>query len=508
MTITTSARVAAIRTAPRYPMHAPFDPSETYPEMAGAPIGSEPNEAYRAVRACLVELGYDADRYGSADWNPLGELIRPGETVVLKPNLVSHRNLGERAYGLTDTDSLVTHGSIIRAVVDYVALALKGTGRVIIGDCPIQGTDWASVCRLVSLPEIAESTKRRWPGISVDLRDYRLARAQTDGNRVSRRVVDETGRSEYVEVDLRDQSLLVPLMDENYSFGVAQYPRSRMRYAHAPERNLYLIPKDILNADVIINLPKLKSHMKAGITCALKNLVGINGHKDYLPHFRFGSPKTGGDEYPDGNFLWDLKWALLHREWEIDSGWKKLMYVQLARACGLALRRCGYPRNSGNVGGGGWHGNDTLWRTILDINRALLYFDPGTGGLSSRETSGRRYLNIVDGIIGGAKESPLAPTPVPSGIVLAGRNPVAVDTVAAALMGLDYRKLKQLTEAYLLRTHRLVAFSESEIRISGMPGISSVWDIYEQGAFDRFEPSAGYKGHVEFAAEAAVHCAA
>ncbi|GEM_PF-5703185 len=30
----------------------------------------------------------------------------------------------------------------------------------------------------------------------------------------------------------------------------------------------------------------MNSHMKAEITCALKNFVGINGHKDYLPHFR------------------------------------------------------------------------------------------------------------------------------------------------------------------------------------------------------------------------------
>ena len=32
------------------------------------------------------------------------------------------------------------------------------------------------------------------------------------------------------------------------------------------------------------SLPKLKTHKKAGITCALKNLIGINGNKEYLPH--------------------------------------------------------------------------------------------------------------------------------------------------------------------------------------------------------------------------------
>jgi hypothetical protein len=35
-----------------------------------------------------------------------------------------------------------------------------------------------------------------------------------------------------------------------------------------------LIAKDVLEADIIINLPKLKMHKKAGVTNALKNFVG------------------------------------------------------------------------------------------------------------------------------------------------------------------------------------------------------------------------------------------
>jgi hypothetical protein len=58
-----------------------------------------------------------------------------------------------------------------------------------------------------------------------------------------------------------------------------------------------VIANSCLQADVIINLPKLKTHRKAGMTGALKNMVGIIGSKDCLPHHRVGSQNEGGDEY-------------------------------------------------------------------------------------------------------------------------------------------------------------------------------------------------------------------
>ena len=125
-----------------------------------------------------------------------------------------------------------------------------------------------------------------------------------------------------------------------------------MRAAHTPTRHAYLIGRRFLECDVFINLPKLKSHQKAGITCALKNLVGINAHKDYLPHFRFGSPSAGGDEYPDGNWLWHLLWWLRHQEWERDRGRQKQLWAFMARVATALLpvlaRR---PRTSTSLGG-------------------------------------------------------------------------------------------------------------------------------------------------------------
>ena len=56
-----------------------------------------------------------------------------------------------------------------------------------------------------------------------------------------------------------------------------------------------------MEADVFINIPKLKTHKKVGLTCALKNLVGINANKNWLPHHTEGTTDRGGDQFPASN---------------------------------------------------------------------------------------------------------------------------------------------------------------------------------------------------------------
>ena len=60
-----------------------------------------------------------------------------------------------------------------------------------------------------------------------------------------------------------------------------------------------MISRTILDADCVINLPKLKTHKKTGVTLCMKNLVGINGNKNWLPHHRLGTPAQGGDQFAD-----------------------------------------------------------------------------------------------------------------------------------------------------------------------------------------------------------------
>ncbi len=46
-------------------------------------------------------------------------------------------------------------------------------------------------------------------------------------------------------------------------------------------------------------MPKPKVHKKTGITINVKCLVGINLNKNYLVHYRLGTPSQGGEQYPD-----------------------------------------------------------------------------------------------------------------------------------------------------------------------------------------------------------------
>ena len=492
-------RVALVRDVPRYAQTPPFAPSEAFPEWPGVVLGAEDNPVYRAVRQLFYHLQLDTEHYGTPEWNPLGALIEPGNTVVLKPNFVSHRNLGDGTRHLTDTDSLVTHGSVIRVVLDYAAKALQGHGRIIIGDCPIQGTDWEKLIRLVGLPAIDAYFRSAFPGLDLAIHDYRLGRAVVYRGMVLERVVDEARSGEYYEIDLGAHSELLPLMDGHFEFGVSQYPKRRMRRAHTRQTNRYLIHKDFIHADVVINLPKMKSHMKAGITCAMKNFVGLVGHKDYLPHFRFGSPRQGGDEYPDGNWLWDLMWLCYHCDWERDKGTVKKALLLAGKVLSKLARRLPQGRRlDPTLGGGSWHGNDTVWRTTLDINRAFFYFDRRHQRVSALLSSDVRYLAILDGLIGGQKESPLSPTPVESGVMLAAANPLALDTVAAAMMGLDIRKIKQITRGFVLRALPLAHFSPDQIVICGNVPATNVQDIYERQIYTAFEPSRGFRGTVEY----------
>src|SRR5438445_6333269 len=80
---------------------------------------------------------------------------------------------------------------------------------------------------------------------------------------------------------------------------------------------------------------------------------------------------------------------------------------------------------------GGWHGNDTIWRTVDDLNRILFFYSPSKRGLQSRPQ--RRYFAVVDGIVAMEGNGPLRGTPRPAGVILGGDDPLALDIVASTL---------------------------------------------------------------------------
>jgi hypothetical protein len=56
----------------------PYAPTSPHPELKPAAAARPSNGVFELVRRAFIDLGLDIDRVGSAAWNPLGTLIRPG----------------------------------------------------------------------------------------------------------------------------------------------------------------------------------------------------------------------------------------------------------------------------------------------------------------------------------------------------------------------------------------------------------------------------------------------
>jgi hypothetical protein len=242
-------------------------------------------------------------------------------------------------------------------------------------------------------------------------------------------------------IDLGSNSFLEDISDRSDLFRVTQYDPSKMLEHHRQGKHEYMISKRVFEADLMINLPKLKTHRLAGMTGALKNLVGVNGHKEYLPHHTKGFYGEGGDwSYRPDRFMrryldrYDQYWlnysTLNSRQRQLGQRLLKFL-AQMSRKCG----------GDGAVAGA-WAGNDTLWRTVLDLNH-LIYFD---------ERSPKHVVTIADAVIAGHGEGPLSPTPLTLGVLAAGMNPAYVDAALAKLIGYNPARVPVICNA--INDHR------------------------------------------------------
>jgi uncharacterized protein (DUF362 family) len=394
--------------------------SYDYPTAAGDESLS------RALVRCCNALGWSDAERGS-----FGRLIKPGDRVVIKPNLVLHANQGSS--GLLP---LVTNLSVVQSVVNEVRKADPSYFSV--GDAPIQMCDWNKLMENTGLQRWAESmsSDSRFGG----LKDYRRTICEiVDGVRIARENIRPA--DDYVLFNLGADSLLEPITEGDGAFRVTSYDPRLLAKTHSPGNHQYLIARDVLEADVVINLPKLKTHKKAGISCALKNLVGINGNKEYLPHHRIGGSDKGGDCYPGHD---RTKRSL---EWLFDRKNKSPSPLQ-ARGIHFLERQLqrGLRLKGDRIGvEGSWSGNNTVPRMTLDLNRILLY---GRLDGSLSDSPQRRIVNVVDAVIAGQGEGPLANDELPLGMILAGPNQAAVDVVGARLLGYDPQKIASLVLAF------------------------------------------------------------
>ncbi|HJT90695.1 MAG TPA: DUF362 domain-containing protein [Mycobacterium sp.] len=474
---------------PQYPARPPFSPAAAYPEAPFGDVSDEPNYVFAGVRACFLRAGLDAHNCGTSDWNPLGEFIRPGETVVLKPNLIKEvhpRDEGGWEY-------MLTHGSVIRAVADFVVKALSGSGRIIVADAPQTDSSFAGIVNVLGLDQLAAFYRER--GIAFEIVDLRQEEwTVRDGVVVARQALAGDPRGN-VAYDLRSSSEFVGHRGEGRYYG-ADYDSRAVNSHHTGGRHEYLVGRSVAQADVFINLPKLKTHKKAGITVALKNLVGINGNKNWLPHHTEGPPLAGGDEHPDPGALHRVeRWAAARlRALSLASPRLGPLIHRQARRVGRPV----FGDTDDVVRSGNWWGNDTIWRMCLDLNKLLMYGEPD-GSLRAPGPDGRRrYLALVDGVIAGEGRGPINPDPVEAGVLLFGLNPASIDAAAAILMGFDPDCIPIVQKAFEVRHLPLAEWPWTDVRVrSGVDEWHGRLADISLGDCLTFRPHFAWEGHIE-----------
>ena len=471
-----------------YPKNPPFHPSEPYPERVFNELSKNKNNVYRSIRNVLYLMGLDKNNWGNKNWNPFKNIIRPGNRIVIKPNLVLDN--------LKFQDAITTHPSIIRALIDYIVIALKGEGEIVVGDAPLQSCNFDKLVRYTGLKQTIDHFKSK--GINIELIDFRLNKLILKKKKNYKIEKIDGDLKGYKIVDLFNESSLEDISkNKGYKrFRVTNYNPKIMNRGHSQNVHKYLVSNSILQADVIFNVPKIKTHKKAGITACLKNTLGINGHKDWLPHHRIGSYSEGGDEYLNFNLLKkinlkinELEDLLLIKNYRLHNFINFPLSILKILLNGLL-----FLFSKDRFFNGSWYGNDTLWRTIADLNKILFYSDK-SGKITNNIQ--RKIVYFCDGVISGEADGPLNPFPKKTGIIMGGFNPLMIDLAISELFKFDYKKIPQIFEIFKLKSKKISNSKPSNLKILSNYDNWNNKGLNEIKHTINFEPSKGWKRHIE-----------
>src|SRR5262245_22771576 len=193
--------------------------------------------------------------------------VHRGDWVVIKPNLVKEAKETDPS----EWRSVITSPDLIRQMCEHVCGQLAGTGRVTICDAPQTDSSFSRIAERLGLYRIAEDCSRRF-GVSVEVVDLRNEEwTNADGIITERKRLhgDPEGT---IAFDLGRRSLFYGFSGEGRYYG-ADYDAGVVNSHHRGEVQEYLLCATPVKADVFINMPKLKTHKKTGVTLSLKNLV-------------------------------------------------------------------------------------------------------------------------------------------------------------------------------------------------------------------------------------------
>jgi len=446
----------------RYSENPPYFPAAIFPEYPFSDTMTDRgNEAYGSIRKLLLLMGLDAENFGKRLWNPFGAFVFPGNIVLLKPNFMRHFN--ERG----GTGGLITHGSVIRVAADYAYIALKGKGRIIIADGPMDDADFEKIAGLTGLYEIKKFYKDS-VNFDIEIYDLRQEMVEKKGGKIIHRERLSGDPLGYKVVDLGGVSEFKKGKLDYKSFRGSECKVEVMNSHHNEERDEYLISSTFLSADVVINIPKMKTHKRAGVTLGLKNMVGITGDRNWLPH---SSEPVSVNNKNKASFKARVKKYLIN-------------IISLIRPLRDRMRQIAGVTEA-TIYAGNWHGNDIMWRTILDLGRIKGYAD--RAGRISKDRQRRSFV-IVDGIVGGEADGPTNPTPKPCGVLVAGFDELTVDVTTSRIMGFDPMKIPKFKNI-----NAVLPSIKCASNVDGWTG--AIADF--KGRCLNFKPHYGWKGHIE-----------
>lgn len=431
---------------------------------------------------------YDDDKVYQLLETQLFESVKTAKKIVLKPNWVRDAHLERPGHW----NYVITHPCVITAVLRKVLELMPPGGRVSIIDGPEFSS---SIEKILSYYPVAQwKQQASIKNIEIEIIDLRDEIWIDDGHVVTKRSKNQGDFRGSTQTDLYgDLSEFSGHIKSKKGYYGADSDIAETNQAHNGLNNLYQVSQTVIECDVFINLPKLKTHKKAGITCCLKNLVGINTYRNFLPHCSLGVKKEGGDQF-----------YLSGTKQKIEGKLMPLIHQYIRTSPFLSRRFSPFMRlgkkifgnNKETIRGGAWFGNDTIWRMILDINKVLMYGNPDGTLRPDKLNYRKNYIAIVDAILCGEGNGPKIPDPKKLNYLIQGSNPVVIDAVCAELMGFDYQKIPVIKNAFRISKLPIVSCVEDDILVNFKDGEFKLADMPE-GKKSLFIASNGWINHIE-----------
>jgi uncharacterized protein (DUF362 family) len=431
---------------------------------------------------------YDEEKIYNSLQDNLFEPVKNSRRIVLKPNWVREAHLERPG----EWDYVITHPAVIGAVLHKVIDFMPGEGRISIIDGPEFSSSFEKLISYFPVDKWKAAAIAK--NIEIEIIDLRDEIWTDDGNVVTSRIKNKGDHRGSTQINLINElSEFSSHRRSKKGYYGADSNIEETNQAHDGLNNLYRVSRTVMECDIFINLPKLKTHKKAGITCCLKNLVGINTYRNYLPHCSLGIKEEGGDQF----YLSGTKQRIEGKLMPLIHQYIRTSPI-LSRGFSpvMLLGKKIFGTNRETIRGGAWFGNDTIWRMILDINKVLMYGNPDGTLRPDKLSERKKYIAVVDAILCGEGNGPKIPDPKKFNYLIQGSSPAVTDLVCAMLMGFDYNKIPAIKNAFAISHFPIAGCSEDDIVVNFDDGEFAARNIPETKK-SLFVASNGWVNHIE-----------